>query len=166
MIRTMLTAAVVLLAACSSGADSTDNAQPEDELTHLTRHAHAMLAAIRDRDFDRVASFYDTDGSFVHFENGAQSSWPVLASQIRQFFDAAATIQLHWVGEPHIELLGPDAALVRGVHSFEGTLRDGTVMPSHTGVWSGILRRIDGQWKLIHSHSSEHHGDAQPAGRS
>jgi ketosteroid isomerase-like protein len=116
--------------------------------------AEEMVAAVRARDPERVVSFYDS-ASFVHYEDGAVVSWAELEPQMRAFIGSASRLDLSWTGVPTVVLLGPDAALVYGIHRFEGMLNDGTTLPSHTGTWSGVLRRNGGTWKLIHSHSSE-----------
>ena len=145
---------LALLIACSGDAGSADAASEEQLSMELAAVAEDMLAAVRAREADRVISYYDT-ASFIHFENGHSVSWSELAPQMRSFMGSAARIDLVWLEAPRVVLLGPDAALVHGIHSFEGALQDGTVLPDHTGTWSGVFRRTGGQWKLIHSHSSE-----------
>ena len=57
-----------------------------------------------------------------------------------------------------VEPLGVDAAFVRGRYTL--TMLDG----SHpTGLFTLILRRIDGQWKIIHDHTSAAEASAAPA---
>jgi ketosteroid isomerase-like protein len=148
-----------MLLACSSGNELQDAAEseavPEAQLrAEVAQVAEEMVAAVRARDPDRVVSFYDRS-SFVHYEDGAVVSWAELEPQMRTFMGSASRLDLSWTGAPTVVLLGPDAALVYGIHRFEGVLQDGTALPSHTGTWSGVLRRSGGTWKLIHSHSSE-----------
>jgi len=146
--------------ACSPRAADRHAASAEvrsRDSVQVVTHVVEMLAAIRARDADRAVSYYDSSGVFVHYENGREVPWKVLEPQMRQFLASAARIDLVWVGTPLVVPLGPDASLVRGVHAFEGVLQDGRTLPRHTGVWTGVFRRADGAWKLIHSHSSEPH---------
>ena len=49
----------------------------------------------------------------------------------------------------NIQVLGPDAALVRG--SFHLTMSDGK--PPH-GMFTLVFRRYPDGWKIIHDHTS------------
>ena len=149
-----------LVMACSPGEpDGAGGGAPTEERLseEIASLAEDMLAAVRAREPDRVVSFYDA-AVFVHYEDGREVPWTELEPQMRRFMESAARIDLLWMRAPTVVLLGPHAALVHGVHSFEGELQDGTVLPRHTGTWSGVFRRREGTWKLIHSHSSEASG--------
>jgi ketosteroid isomerase-like protein len=148
-----------MLAACSPSGELHDAAASEAVTeaqlrAEVAQVAEDMVAAVRARDPARVVSFYD-GATFVHYENGAVVSWAELEPQMRNFIASASRLDLQWTEAPTVVLLAPDAALVYGVHRFEGVLQDGTVLPSHTGTWSGVLRRSGEAWKLVHSHSSE-----------
>ncbi|MDR3764030.1 MAG: nuclear transport factor 2 family protein [Acidobacteriota bacterium] len=48
-----------------------------------------------------------------------------------------------------VAMLGPDAAFARG--TWQLTARDGS---QRRGLFTLILRRIDGDWRIVHDHSS------------
>lgn len=48
-----------------------------------------------------------------------------------------------------VEMLGDEAAFVRG--GWQLTARDGS---QRNGLFTLILRRLDGQWRIVHDHSS------------
>jgi len=146
--------AVVCLAAI---AGAQPPAAQEATLAELRRHAQAMLATLRALDVDGALALYDQSPTFRHVDNGKVTAWPELERQMRQFLTTAKENHLRWEGEPTIILLGNDAAVVFGLHQFSGVTADGTVIPPHTGVWTGVLRRIGGKWKIVHSHSSDAH---------
>jgi ketosteroid isomerase-like protein len=121
----------------------------------LVQFARDMVAAVRARDVARTVSFYGRPGEFVHIENGQVVRWRDLEQQMRSFMGSIKENRLEWVGAPRVLVLSRDAAVVFGRHSFSGIDGRGKAIRPHDGEWTGVLQRIGGRWKVVHSHSSD-----------
>lgn len=121
----------------------------------LVRFGREMVAAVSARDIERTISFYGRAGQFAHIENGVRVAWPQLERQMREFMGAVKENRLEWIGDPSVLILGRDAAVLVGRHAFSGVDGQGRPIPAHCGEWTGVLQRIDGAWRLVHSHSSD-----------
>lgn len=123
----------------------------KESLDDLEELVQKVLRDLRNRDADAALAIYGRQEEYVHIDNGRVVPWAQLEPQVRQYLANAKKNELYWVGTPNILRLGRDAAVVYGTHRFEG---DGS-RESHQGEWTGVFQRIEGQWKLVHSHSSD-----------
>jgi hypothetical protein len=115
----------------------------------LGRHAEEMLATLRRMDAPGLAAMYGRTETFVHADNGKEIPWSLLEPQMRQYLAAATENDVRWLRPPKVLVLGENAAVIWGVHRVRS---DGD---SHDGVWTGVLERIGGEWRIVHSHSSD-----------
>jgi len=110
-----------------------------------------LVDAGRALDFDRIRAAYAEspvsviDGVIIedfdaHFE---------LA---RGFFESLQTLDGSY-RNVHLEVLAPDAVVVTRNDDIFWADTTGTEGEFHT-AWTGVFRRIDGEWKIIYSHES------------
>ena len=121
----------------------------------VRQFAEDMLVILRNKDIDRVLSFYEQSDAFVHIEGGGMKKWPELEKDIRKFLSMVKENNLRWQGQPQVLFLSNDLAVIYGRHTFSATLHDGRALPSHSGMWSGVVRKTPSGWKIVYSHSSE-----------
>jgi ketosteroid isomerase-like protein len=70
---------------------------------------------------------------------------------MRTYFATNTTNPVRVIGEPGVTLIDRNAAVVYVTHTTEGRAD----RAAHEGVWTGVLRREPGGWKIVHSHSSD-----------
>jgi hypothetical protein len=119
-----------------------------DSLQHF---AERMFELARARDLEGTLGLYGRRESFVHIDDGRPIEWPTLEAGMRRTFAQLPRNDIRWVEPPRIIVLGRDAAVVVGLHRFGG----GAGVPAHDGMWTGVLERIGGAWKIVHSHSTD-----------
>lgn len=126
----------------------------------IAAFSEAMFATARERDVEGILALYSGGPHFTHVDNGVVVDWPTLEVGIRNTFEQLAENEIRWVEPPRVALLDADVAVVVGRHRFEG----GAGIPPHDGVWTGVLQRIEGSWKIVNTHSSDVpvQSDAQP----
>jgi len=112
-----------------------------------------MLQQLRNRDADAVLAAYGRPDEFVHIDNGNVVPWLELEREVRAYLQSVESNELYWEGTPSVVVLDANAAVVYGTHSFHHN--EGGTREAHQGEWTGVFQRIDGQWKLVHSHSSD-----------
>ena len=121
----------------------------------LERLAEEMLAALRAKDTERVLAFYGGGPDFVHVDNGRPVTWSQLETGIRQFLSTVRVNDLRWEGRPRVLMLNETTAVIHGWHQASGIAADGTPLKTHTGYWSGVVRKSGAGWRIVHSHSSD-----------
>jgi hypothetical protein len=113
-----------------------------------------MKDLLRARDTERVIALYGRPDTFVHLENGHIMTWPALESAMRTYFSSVRENDVDIVGAPVVQLLDRNHAVLYMTHRFTPSAgyagRGG-----HEGVWTGVLERLDGKWRIVHSHSSD-----------
>ena len=110
-----------------------------------------MANAGRALDADRIRAVY------------AESPVSVINGVITEDFDARFELTRQFLGSlrtlegrirnVHLEVLASDAVVVTRNDDILWTDTTGTEGEFHT-AWTGVFRRIDGEWKIIYSHES------------
>lgn len=77
------------------------------------------------------------------------------ADGIRGYFAASAKnkTQVKFVGNPAVTKISDDAMVLSGIYEFAGTRADGQNFTA-PARYSFVVARVDGQWRIIHQHSS------------
>jgi ketosteroid isomerase-like protein len=122
--------------------------QLADSLRTFVVHMGDLLRA---RDANAVLGLYGDPAHFVHIENGAVVGWTDLSASMKQYFASTTVNPLHLVGEPGVQVLDHDNAVVYAVHHFDGIQG----RSAHDGVWSAVLHRYASGWKIVQEHSSD-----------
>ena len=110
-----------------------------------------MANAGRALDADRIRAVY------------AESPVSVINGVITEDFDARFELTRQFLGSlrtlegrirnVHLEVLASDAVVVTRNDDISWTDTTGTEVVLHT-AWTGVFRRIDGEWRVIYSHES------------
>ena len=121
--------------------------------TEIRQLIDKLLQAIRDRDLDGVKPVFAPD--VVSFDIqpplrhvGAEAKW-------RNWTDVFTAYQRP-IGYETRDLtvtVGGDVAFAYSLNRISGTLRDGRTS-AHWVRWTSCLRRIDGDWRIVHDQVS------------
>jgi hypothetical protein len=117
----------------------------------ITDVMYEMERALQRIDADSILSFYARTDEFVNIESGEIVPWARMAEQVRAYARRVTVNDVNWVSRPTVVVLNRDAAVVYGMHRFGG----GGGFPAHIGLWTGVLQRIAGRWRIVHAHGSE-----------
>jgi len=146
-VRRFIFATIILTTPAQLAAQARSTALA-DSVRSFTLH---MLELLRDRRANAVIALYGDTTHFVHVENGTVIPWSQLAPMVRTFLTTAKSNPVTAVGEPGVLMIDRNTAIVWAPHRFEAS--EGR--PGHEGVWTGVLVRGRGGWKVVHSHSSD-----------
>ena len=110
-----------------------------------------MMDAARALDADRIHAAYADN--HVRAENGVIiEDFDSGFAATRQWLPSLRTLEAAYKNV-HFEVLGPDAVVTTMNHDLSWTDSGGTEGEWHS-AWTGVFRRIDGEWKIIYSHES------------
>jgi hypothetical protein len=135
----------------SAGAQELTSSHRAALADSLQQFAQRVERAMQRANADSILALYGRPAEFVNIEEGEAESFERMAADIREFTRNVSASPVRWVGRPVIVILSVDAAILYGTHRFEGAAG----IPAHTGIWTGVLQRINGQWRIVHSHSSD-----------
>jgi len=147
-----LLATSLTLGACQhSAALRTDDATIEHEIvTTLNRQAEAWNA----NDLDAwMAPYHRADDLRFAHPKGITLGWDT----VREGYSRSITASSLEFSNLDVTVLAPDAAMVFG--QFHNRTTEGEY---RTGLFTLLMRRIDGQWKVVHDHSSDLPADTPP----
>jgi uncharacterized protein (TIGR02246 family) len=122
-----------------------------NEISAITSVLHAQQDAWNRHDLEAFMSGYWNSPDLTFFSGGHENrGW----QQALDHYRATYTSPGHDMGKLEfanlrVELLGPDAAFVRGEYHL--TMPDGK---TPHGVFTLIFRKFPNGWKIIHDHSS------------
>ena len=152
MNRLLWVLSVLLVAACGVDAPAVDEASIRDA---VSARIDGYVQAIRDGDLNYIREFWADDPDFAMAGDGTLSvgydAWIQSVEELTANTDSVAFVEI--VGEPAVAVLGPDAASYAMEYRWRFVMRDGSTL-SAEGSWMYVFRRIDGQWRAIHSAGS------------
>jgi len=137
----------IILAVCSTYAWSA-NAAPEEQIQQLIVQ---QQAAWNRGDLEGFMSGYWKSPELTFFSGGhASQGWQAALDRYKKNYQGAG----HEMGKLEfanlrIEMLGPDAAFVRG--EFHLAMSDGK---TPQGLFTLIFRKFPEGWKIVHDHSA------------
>ena len=146
---------MVAIAACAVACQPASTELTEGQRAAIEDTIEQLMAEIADagraRDFDRIRAAYSESPVLVnngviiedfdaHFELG------------RGFYGPLRTLEGSY-RNVHIEVLAPDAVVVTRNDDIFWADTTGMEGEFHT-AWTGVFRRINGEWKIIYSHES------------
>ncbi len=112
----------------------------------------AWVTGFNAGDVDAIAGLYSPDATLFGTISPALTTRP---EDVRAYFAAVAKsrMQVKLVDTPTITKIADMAAVLSGLYEFSGPRPDGQsfVMPAR---YSFVVANIDGQWWIVHQHSS------------
>ncbi len=110
------------------------------------------IDAARAVDADRIRAHYAPD-VVAALDGVVLDDFDDRFAQTRAFLAGIRSIETGAWTDRHVEVLAPDAAVMTGTHRVVFVDTSGTEIPYHA-AWTGVFRRLDGEWKVIYSHES------------
>ena len=154
MVRAMFTLFVcaAITQACAPASPSAMSEQERAAVAEaVAQRVEGYVDAIRTLDLDRMLQFWaDTDG-FVYAGDGSLTvGYDVHAAQLREVIGSTAQVNSMEISDPHIYVLGPDAAAYSMEFEWSMTSVSGDTTRAR-GAWTYVFKRLDGEWKVVHS---------------
>lgn len=99
-----------------------------------------------------IAGLYAPDATVFGTMSSALTSG---ADGIKGYFAASAKnkTQVKFVGNPTVTKVSDGAIVLSGLYEFSGTRADGQSFTA-PARYSFVVASVDGQWRIIHQHSS------------
>jgi uncharacterized protein (TIGR02246 family) len=142
----LLVGIIAALAVSSIGQDAEDVAR-----TAIRKMIEQQQAAWNRKDLEAFMSGYWNSPDLTFFSGAREANgWHAALDRYKKAYQGAG----HEMGRLEfanlrIEMLGPDAAFVRG--EFRLTMSDGK---KPQGLFTLILRKFPEGWKIVHDHSA------------
>jgi uncharacterized protein (TIGR02246 family) len=142
----LLAGVIAMLAICGMAQDSTDASR-----VAIRKVIEDQQAAWNRQDLEAFMAGYWNSPELTFFSSAHESKgWQAALDRYKKNYQGAG----HEMGKLEfanlrIEMLGPDAAFVRG--EFHLTMSDGK---TPHGLFTLVFRRFSGGWKIIHDHSA------------
>ena len=126
-------------------------AQEKSPVPQVRAVLNAQVEAWNAGKLEEFMKGYWQSPELTFFSGGHQTAgWDATIERYRKTYQAEGREMGKLAfSELKIEPLGADAAFVRG--RFQLTLSDGK---QPTGIFTLIFRRIKGEWKIVHDHTS------------
>ena len=147
---------ISILVVAFAGFSSAGAQQPTTRDTRamedtLQQFAIRVERAMQLANADSILTLYGRPDVFVNIEDGEPVPHARMEQEIRDYASDVASSPVRWLERPVVIVLNRDAAVLYGRHRFEGL----PGIPAHTGIWTAVLQRIDGQWRIVHAHGSD-----------
>jgi len=113
--------------------------------------AFRMVDMLRNRDATGTIALYGDPAHFVHIDNGNVIPWSQLSVMMTSYLATAKSNPVSVIGEPGVTIIDRSNAVVYVTHHVDAN--EGR--QAHDGVWTGVLHRFAGGWRIVHSHSSD-----------
>ena len=153
MIRSMTILTMALLTACVDSMDSNDL----DEAGVRAGVAEVMRdyqSALNSKEWDSVIDLYADDPRFHYVEDGAFAyrSTAAAVAALRGLGEGVEDIGME-IHEPTIAVLSNDLAAVSTTYEQRMVFESGLEL-SLSGAFTVVLKKRDGDWKILLGHSS------------
>ncbi len=149
--KVIVAAVAVSIIACQPAATELTDEQRAAIRDAVEQTWSGMMDAAHARDADGIRAGY------------AEDVVAVLNGVIIEDFDARFELTRQWLSSlralegsyknVHIEVLAPDVVVVTRNDDLTWTDSSGLEGEWHS-AWTGVFRRINGEWKIIYSHES------------
>ena len=142
---------LVLLMTLCAAAQSVKKATAEEDRAAVEQILRSQQDAWNRHDLDAFMAGYWTSPQLTFFSRGTEvHGWQAALDRYRANYSGPGREmgKLDF-SDLRIEMLGPDAAFVRG--AFHLTMPDGK---TPHGIFTLVCRRFPDGWKIVHDHSS------------
>jgi ketosteroid isomerase-like protein len=147
----VLVGSIATLAALSLGTNAAAQENGEASRSAIRGVIDDQQTAWNRKDLDGFMSGYWNSPELTFFSGGHESKgWQAALDRYKKNYQSAG----HEMGKLEftnlrIEMLGPEAAFVRG--EFHLTMLDGK---TPHGLFTLVFRKFPGGWKIVHDHSA------------
>lgn len=151
VVLTFLILDVLITAAIVAACVSSVSAAPDAPEAAVRAVLDSQVAAWNRGDLDGFMAGYWKDDKLTFFSGDTiTSGWQATYDRYRKRYqsDGREMGQLVFRGL-QVDMAGTDAAVVRG--QWRLTMKDGA---TPNGLFTLLVRRIDGQWRIVHDHTS------------
>jgi uncharacterized protein (TIGR02246 family) len=140
-------------------------ATPSTESGDVTEAFDRLIEGIRKADAEQVMSTYWNSPELVIFNNNGTvtKSWDQVRENRRSVYAGVKEVKLE-VRDLKVRMIGRDAALIHCLWTQSQNFKGQT--ENSTGRLTIVFRKIDGQWKAIHAHTSPETVPTEPVNGS
>ena len=148
----LLCATAVMITGCAAQPEREDSQAARAELEQMYAQWGKAFEA---KDLDGVMRMYAPGNALTAYDIVPPLKYRGADAYRKDY----ATLFASFAGSPHVEFpgmhieTGKDVAFVYGLERMTGKLTDGTTMDVWLRYTDG-LKRIDGQWRVVHEHVS------------
>jgi ketosteroid isomerase-like protein len=141
---------IALLTASASASAKQKRVQASDDVKAIKATLDRQVEAWNRHDLEGFMAGYWNSDNLTFYSGGSNvSGWKTTLSRYRNRYQSAgAEMGKLQFTDLQIELLGPAAAFVRGHWAL-------TMSASQPGgLFTLVFRKVGGQWKIVHDHTS------------
>ena len=143
---------VVVCSACQGGASTEFTAEEQAEIKQtLTQRLSDYAVSVQQRDIAAMMDFWaDVDGFVIAGDGELTVGHDVFESGIRQNIVNRPTVNHFSFTDPHVYVLGRDAASYSVRFDWSMTTTEGDTINAR-GSWTYVFKRFEDAWRVIHS---------------
>ncbi len=144
----------VVLAGCagSSDAELTD-AERAALADSVRQFANEMVETVDRHDVDGFIGYHLDGPDFAWASRGETSPLESHRESMKEYFPGVGKNVHFELGDSRVHVLGRDAAVATSYIHSTNIGEDGEPISGHE-VWSIVVHRIDGEWKVVQVHES------------
>lgn len=137
----------------STGNTNTNNAKASASVAAVNAAFEKLLDGVRRADVEKVMSVYLKSPSLVLFNNNGTvtKSWDQVRANRQSSYPKLKDVKLD-VRDINTQLISANSALITCLWTQSQTV-DGVAERS-TGRLTLVFKRVGGEWKIIHTHTS------------
>ncbi len=144
----------VLLAGCAGiGDGELTDAERAALGDSIRQFANEMVETIDGHDVDGFIGYHLDGPDFAWASRGEVTPLESHRASMKEYFPGVGRNVHFTLGESTVHVLGRDAAVATSVIHSTNVGEDGEPTSGHE-VWSIVVQRIEGEWKVVQVHES------------
>ncbi len=144
----------VLLAGCAgSGDGELTDAERAALADSVRQFANEMVETIDRHDVDGFIAYHLRSPDFAWASRGAITPLDSHDVSMKEYFPGVGKNVHFKLGDSRVRVLSRDAAVATSIIHSTNIGEDGEATSAHE-VWSIVVQRIDGEWKVVQAHES------------
>lgn len=152
LILMAVAASQILMVGCATQPSATKQSATDNEISESKAAVRSLLQSQADAwnrgDLDGFLQAYSGSPDLMFFSNGRTFRGRAQIEAVMRERYRRGMGRL-WFGEPHFAFVTPDAAAIFG--EWRVQLPDGQ---ERSGLGTAVIRKTNGDWRIVHDHSS------------
>ncbi len=145
----------IVFFACSNHKSSTMNRVQSDEIIKEIKAVSKKITRYSEEaKLDSFLSYYDSSPNFLHFSSdGKMSNYEEIKEACVAYYTSLRQQTISTVMEK-INVLDTNLVIFGWTGNIVAQFKNGDIMKMNNYSITNVFKRIDGKWKIIHSHES------------